>query len=64
MKKPKIKVPRIRVYSFMLLALLALLALSAYTTILQGMYNDSILENTVQENNWTTPDRTNLPWGD
>ena len=50
MKKPKIKVPRIRVYSFMLLALLALLALSAYTTILQGMYNDSILENTVQEN--------------
>ena len=29
MKKPKIKVPRIRVYSFMLLALLALLALSA-----------------------------------
>ena len=50
MKIPKIKVPRIRVYSFMLLALLALLALSAYTTILQGMYNDSILENTVQEN--------------
>ena len=50
MKKPKIKVPRIRVYSFMLLALLALLALSAYTAILQGMYNDSILENTVQEN--------------
>lgn len=40
MKKPKIKVPRIRVYSFMLLALLALLAMSAYTTILQGMYND------------------------